>query len=125
MTVIKAGQAETDAGGQNDPLGPYRAEWISDTGGLSLFSAFIGDLPAGARISHAHWHATEDEMVLILSGTIILIEDGIETQLHPGDAACWRAGDPVALHAQPRRGTRALYGDRRTRTCRPRNLPRT
>ena len=34
-------------------------------------------------------------MVLILSGTITLTEGEVETDLHPGDAACWRAGDPV------------------------------
>ena len=116
MTVIRKGAADVDDAGQNSPLGPYRAELISDTAGLTQFGAFIETLPPGSSSSHAHWHATEDEMVLILSGTVTLIEDGVETTRGPGDAACWKAGDPKAhcmenRHAGPVRylviGTRA------------------
>ncbi|WP_299553500.1 cupin domain-containing protein [uncultured Tateyamaria sp.] len=53
-------------------------------------------MPPGSRSSHTHWHQTEDEMVLILSGTPTLIENEAETDLHPGDAACWPAGEAVA-----------------------------
>ncbi|WP_299045641.1 cupin domain-containing protein [uncultured Tateyamaria sp.] len=109
MTVIKAGTARTDAGGNDTSLGPYRAELLSDTGGLTQFGAFIEDLPPGSRSSHAHWHRTEDEMVLILSGTVTLIENGVETALTPGDAACWRAGDPVAHCMQNRSDAPARY----------------
>ncbi|WP_299144517.1 cupin domain-containing protein [uncultured Tateyamaria sp.] len=96
MTVIKAGTAQTETGGADSTLGPYQAELISDTGGLSQFGAFIEELPPGSRSSFAHWHMTEDEMVVILSGSVTLTENGSETVLRPGDAACWRAGDPVA-----------------------------
>lgn len=95
MTVIRAGTARTDTGGDTSALGPFRAELISDTAGLTQFGAFIEELPPGSRSSFSHWHKTEDEMVLILSGTITLIEGDTETDLRPGDAACWRAGDPV------------------------------
>lgn len=100
MTVIRKGHATMDAGGADTALGPYRAELISDTGGLTQFGAFIEELPPGSRSSHSHWHATEDEMVLILDGTLTLTEGGTDTILGPGDAACWRAGDPIphSLH---------------------------
>lgn len=100
MTVIKAGQAKIETGSEGDSLGPYRAELISDTAGLTQFGAFVEELPPGSRSSHSHWHATEDEMVLILSGEVTLIEGTSQTTLSPGDAACWRAGDPVghSLH---------------------------
>ncbi|WP_299687918.1 cupin domain-containing protein [uncultured Tateyamaria sp.] len=94
MTVVRRGTARIDAGGAGSAQGPYRAELISDTAGLTQFGAFIEELPPGSRSSFSHWHATEDEMVLILDGT--LTENGVETILSPGDAACWRAGDPVA-----------------------------
>lgn len=94
MTVIKKGSAKVDSGGQNSALGPYRAELISDSAGLTQFGAFVEELPPGSFSSHAHWHANEDEMVLILSGSATLIEDRIETTLYPGDAACWKAGEP-------------------------------
>lgn len=95
MTVIKAGTARRDTGGDSDTLGPYSAELISDSAGLTQFGTFVEELPPGSHSSHTHWHATEDEMVLILSGTVILTEGDIETALHPGDAACWRAGEAV------------------------------
>ena len=96
MTVIKKGSAKVDSSGENSALGPYRAELISDSAGLTQFGAFIEELPPGSSSSHPHWHAEEDEMVLILSGSITLIENHVETTLHPGDAACWKAGDPTS-----------------------------
>ena len=96
MTVIKQGSAQVDEGGAGSTLGPYRAELISDTAKLTQFGAFIEELPPGSRSSHAHWHAREDEMVLILSGAVTLRENGVETVLTQGDAACWKAGGPVA-----------------------------
>ncbi|MEL6451917.1 MAG: cupin domain-containing protein [Pseudomonadota bacterium] len=96
MPVIKQGTAKHVEGGADDPLGPYTATRISDTGGLTQFGALIEELPPGSSSSFAHWHSAEDEMVLVLSGTVTLIENGVETALHPGDAACWPAGQAVA-----------------------------
>ena len=95
MTVVRKGTATVDDGTHNT-LGPYRAERISDTAGLTQFGALIEVLPPGSRSSHSHWHAAEDEMILMLDGTLTLTENGVATILEPGDAACWRAGEPVA-----------------------------
>ncbi|MGJ8617245.1 MAG: cupin domain-containing protein [Sulfitobacter sp.] len=96
MTIIKASTAKVDEAGADDPLGPYRVELISDTGGLTQFGAFIEELPPGSHSSYAHWHRSEDEMMLVLSGEVVAIENGVDTLLTPGDAACWKAGDPVS-----------------------------
>lgn len=109
MTVIKAGTAQIETPGQGDALGPYRAELISDTANLTQFGAIVEELPPGSHSSHPHWHMTEDEMVLILSGSVTLIEDGVETDLHPGDAACWKAGDPVGHSMHNRTDTPVRY----------------
>lgn len=69
--------------------------WISEAGGLTRFGAFIETLAPGARSSLKHWHSDEDEMVYVLAGTVTLIEGDAETVLGPGDAATFRAGDPV------------------------------
>ena len=103
MPVIKAGTAKTREGDAGSPLGAHRAQLISDTGHLTQFGALIEELPPGSRSSHPHWHQEEDEMVLLLSGTLILIENGSETELQPGDAACWPAGQAVA-HSMENRG---------------------
>ena len=57
-------------------------------GQLTQFGAFSEDLPLGSRASHHHWHVSADEMALILEGTSVLTENGIQTVLQPGDAAC-------------------------------------
>jgi uncharacterized cupin superfamily protein len=96
MTIIKAGTARQVRSSPDDAHGPYRAILISDTGDLTQFGAFIEVLSPGARASDPHWHATEDEMILLLAGELTVVEDGTEALLLPGDAACWRAGDPAA-----------------------------
>ena len=75
--------------------GPFTAELLSDTGGLRQFGAFIETLPPGSSSSTLHWHAREDEMVHILTGTVTLVEGAVETPMHPGDTATFRAGVAV------------------------------
>jgi uncharacterized cupin superfamily protein len=47
-------------------------------------------------------------MVFVLSGELVLIEDG-ETPLGPGEAAAWRAGDPVGHCLENRGSEDAVY----------------
>jgi uncharacterized cupin superfamily protein len=77
------------------PTGPSRSLWISEAGGLSQFGAFIEILPPGSGSSIKHWHSSEDEMVYVLDGEVTLIEGDTETTLRSGDAATFRAGDPL------------------------------
>lgn len=79
--------------GQND--GPYGEKPLGDAVGLSQFGVHLERLPSGSRSSHRHWHETEDEFVYLVSGELVLIED-VETLLHAGDAAGWKAGSPIA-----------------------------
>ncbi|MBM2292850.1 cupin domain-containing protein [Sulfitobacter pseudonitzschiae] len=78
--------------GQND--GPYAEIVLGDQVGLSQFGAHLERLPPGARSSHRHWHETEDELIYLISGDLVLIED-VETLLTAGDAAGWAAGQPT------------------------------
>ena len=96
MTRIPAGTAKADIGPPDDALGQYKAELLSDTGGLTQFGTFVEELAPGAASSYDHWHASEDEMVYILEGEVTLRENGKEHLLRPGDAACWPAGDDTA-----------------------------
>jgi uncharacterized cupin superfamily protein len=75
-------------------LGRYRYAVLGDAGGLTQFGVHIEELPPGSASSFRHWHQTEDEMLLVLSGSPVLIEDA-ETGLQPGDAVCWPAGVAV------------------------------
>ncbi len=89
-------------------LGPYSYQLISEPGQLTQFGAFIEHLPPGSRSGFRHWHQTEDEMVYVLTGEVVLVEDG-ETLLHPGQAACWPAGSPVAHYLANRSDRAASY----------------
>ena len=53
----------------------------------------------------------------MLEGDVAVIEDGVEAVLHPGDAACWPAGKPVAhavVNRSPAPCTYLIVGTRVT-----------
>lgn len=96
--------------------GPYRSQLLSDPGGLTQFGAFIEELPPGSRSGHRHWHEAEDELVYILSGTGVLVEDG-QTPLQAGDVAAWPAGLAIGHRIDNRSDTALRYlviGTRKT-----------
>jgi len=51
-------------------------------------------LKPGTACSHRHWHESEDELVYILEGEVMLCESSGETLLRAGDAAGFKAGVP-------------------------------
>ncbi len=69
---------------------------LSDAGGLTQFGAYLETLPPGARSSQRHWHSAEDEFLFVLDGHPVLVDDDGDHGLGPGDALCWRHGDPNA-----------------------------
>lgn len=89
-------------------VGPYAYQLLSDPGGLTQFGAFIEELPPGSTSGRRHWHEAEDEMVYILSGEVVLVEDH-ETVLRPGDTACWPAGAPIGHRLDNRSPAPARY----------------
>lgn len=75
---------------------PCRArEWVSlgDAAGLTQFGVRLVTLPPGAWSSQRHWHMHEDEFVYMLEGELILVTDGREDVMGPGDCAGFKAGD--------------------------------
>jgi uncharacterized cupin superfamily protein len=90
-------------------LAPYKVavaerRWqaIGTAGGLTQFGANLVTLPPGAWSSQRHWHSAEDEMVVMLAGELVLIEDGGETVMHTGDIATFPAGVANGHHLQNR-----------------------
>jgi uncharacterized cupin superfamily protein len=67
---------------------------LGNAAGLDQFGVNLCTLKPGAASSQRHWHRTEDELVYVLSGEVVLVEDGGETVLRAGDAAGWKAGVP-------------------------------
>jgi uncharacterized cupin superfamily protein len=67
---------------------------LGQAAGLDQFGVNLCTLKPGAASSLRHWHEHEDELVYVLAGEVVLVEDGGETILKPGDAAGWKAGAP-------------------------------
>jgi uncharacterized cupin superfamily protein len=97
MPAFRAADVERETG-EHPRLGSYEALVFSEAGGLTQFGAAVETLPPGAASSDRHWHEAEDEFAYVLDGALTLVEDGGETPLHPGDAACWKAGAQVGHH---------------------------
>jgi uncharacterized cupin superfamily protein len=82
---------------------------IAESVGLSQFGANLCTLAPGAWSSQRHWHSAEDEMVVMLSGRLVLVEDDALTEMAPGDIATFRAGDPNGHHLQNRSSEEATF----------------
>lgn len=62
---------------------------LGNAGGLTDFGVNLLRVPPGGWSSQRHWHSDEDEMIYVLEGEMILIEDGGETILRAGDCAAF------------------------------------
>lgn len=79
---------------------PYDAEVagrsslrLGDAGGLTQFGANLVYLEPGAKSSMRHWHAHEDEFLMMTQGQLVLLMDEGETVMNPGDCAAFPAGE--------------------------------
>ena len=66
-------------------------------------------LAPGAWSSQRHWHEKEDELVYVVSGQLVLVEDDGEVVLEAGEAAGWKAGVHNGHHLVNRSGTSATF----------------
>lgn len=98
--------SQTNATGYPDPYDkPVAGRWyrrLAPATGLTTMGASHVVLKPGAWSSQRHWHAAEDELLVMLSGEAVLVEDGGETVLRPGDVAAWPAGVRDGHHLQNR-----------------------
>jgi uncharacterized cupin superfamily protein len=82
---------------------------LGDVAGLTQFGVNLTRLKPGAASALRHWHEAEDEFVYMLEGELVLIEDGGETVLRPGDAAGFKAGVANGHHLLNKSDRDALY----------------
>lgn len=64
---------------------------LGNAAGLDQFGVNLTRLRPGAASALRHWHQREDELVFILEGEVVLVEDDGETLLRAGDAAGFQA----------------------------------
>ncbi len=65
---------------------------LGNAGGLTQFGVNLTRLAPGAASAHKHWHKNEDELVYMLEGEAVLVEDGGDTVMRAGDVATFKAG---------------------------------
>lgn len=82
---------------------------LAPAGALTDFGVSHVVLEPGAWSSQRHWHAGEDEFVVMLTGEAVLIEDDGETILRSGDCAAWRKGTPNGHHLVNRSATACSF----------------
>jgi uncharacterized cupin superfamily protein len=71
---------------------------LAPAAGIEDFGASHVVLQPGGISSQRHWHEGEDELVIMLSGTAVLVEEGGETVLQPGNVAAFPKGVPDGHH---------------------------
>lgn len=87
---------QTNATGYPQPFDEAVAgRWwrrLAPVAGLTLMGASHVVLKPGAWSSQRHWHHGEDEMVVMIAGEAVLVEDSGETIVRGGDVIGWPAG---------------------------------
>lgn len=71
---------------------------LGPAAGLADFGASLVTLQPGAASSQRHWHETEDELVVMLAGEAVLIDDNGRAVMRPGDVAAFPKGDGNGHH---------------------------
>ena len=84
--------------------------------GLTQFGVNLTTLEPGAKSSHRHWHAKEDEFIYILSGELVLVTMEGEQVLRVAMAAGFPAGDKNGHHLVNRSNAPATYLEIGTRS---------
>ncbi len=64
---------------------------LGNAAGLAQFGVNLTTLKPGAASALRHWHEHEDELIYMLEGEAVLIENEGETVLRAGDAAGFKA----------------------------------
>jgi uncharacterized cupin superfamily protein len=77
---------------------------LAPASGLTDFGASHVVLKPGAWSSQRHWHEGEDEMVIMLEGEAVLVDDSGEIPMRAGDIAAFPKNDGNG-HVLQNRGT--------------------
>ena len=104
---------QTNATGYPPPFDePVRERWyrrLAPAAGLTAFGASHVVLRPGAWSSQRHWHEGEDELLVMVAGEAVLIDDAGRTVLGPGDVAAFPKGDGNGHHLVNESGSDCVF----------------
>lgn len=103
----------TNATGYPEPFDQAVAgRWyrrLAPVTGLSDFTASHVVLKPEAWSSQRHWHEGEDEMVIMIAGEAILVEDNGRHIMRAGDIAVWPKGSKNGHHLRNESGEDCIF----------------
>jgi len=104
---------QTNATGYPPPFdAAVEGRWyrrLAPVAGLTRMGASHCTLLPGAFSSQRHWHRLEDELVVVLAGEAVLIDDDGETPVGPGDVLAFPAGVANGHHLHNRANTPFVF----------------
>lgn len=110
---------ELDAIPQTNATGyppPYDAavegRWyrrLAQPAGLTQMGASHVLLAPGAYSSQRHWHRGQDELVVVITGEAVLIDDSGQTPVRAGDVLAFPAGVANGHHLHNRSGQPCIF----------------
>lgn len=75
---------------------------LAPASGLKTLKASHVTLRPGAWSSQRHWHRQIDELLVMIAGEAVLVDDEGEQTIGPGDVIAWPAGRENGHHLQNR-----------------------
>lgn len=88
----------------NAPMDKRHYRRLAPAAGLTDFGVSHVVLEPGGISSQRHWHEGEDELVVMLDGEAVLVEDEAEMIMRPGDCAAFPKGVANGHHLANRSG---------------------
>ena len=104
---------QTNATGYPPPFdAAVQGRWyrrLAPAAGLTLMGASHVTLAPGAFSSQRHWHRGQDELVVMIAGHAVLIDDHGETPVGPGDVLAFPAGEVNGHHLHNRSDSPCIF----------------
>jgi len=82
---------------------------LAPVAGLTLMGASYVTLAPGGYSSQRHWHRGQDELVVMIAGEAVLIDDSGETLVRAGDVLAFPAGEANGHHMHNRSGEPCVF----------------
>lgn len=82
---------------------------LAPVAGLTLMGASHVTLAPGGYSSQRHWHRGQDELVVVIAGEAVLIDDSGETLVRAGDVLTFPAGEANGHHMHNRSGEPCVF----------------
>ncbi|TAD71517.1 MAG: cupin domain-containing protein [Sphingomonadales bacterium] len=104
---------QTNATGYPPPFdAAVEGRWyrrLAPAAGLTLMGASHVTLLPGAFSSQRHWHRGQDELVVMIAGEAVLIDDTGETPVSAGDVLAFPAGEANGHHLHNRSAAPCIF----------------